>query len=202
MFSFMSPKQSPEAPKLGINLPDDNKVAAVELKDIADKYRKRTEQIDQQIKKANKDRELSKKLAASYIHNYYVMIDISSLLNQYAEFFQSIKEMLAKSDVQLEQLNAQSFQDLEKLTRQEMDKFTYKFSEQAEKVRKLFLNYNMQDQAAKLTAVPQLTSQVSAAADNAAALRRVGGSKKHLKKNDKSISNGRRQHQKKKGSET
>ena len=194
MFSWGSKPKTSESsyssPVLGLKLPDKNEVAAVELKTIADKYKKRTDQIDLHIRKAAKDRELAKKLSASYIHNYYVMIDISVLLNQYADFFQNIKEILAKSDVQLEQLNAQSFQDLEKLTRQEMDKFTTKFTDQAEKVKKLFMTYNMQEQAAKLSAVPQFTSQVSRAAEESKALNNppssYGGTKRRQYRKKKS----------------
>jgi hypothetical protein len=164
-------KSSDSSSSFGIKLPDDNKVAAVELKSIADKYKERSKKIDDHIKKASKDRELANKLAANYIHNYKVMIDISSLLNQYADFFQSIKNVLSNSDVQLEQLNAQSFQNLELLTRKEMDKFTSKFNEQAGKVKKLFEAYNMSSEAAKLNIIPQSTNEVSLLAEDAVKLR-------------------------------
>lgn len=200
MFSWVtgsSDKSSPSSTPMGVNLPADNKVALVEFKQIADKYKARSEQIDRHIKKASKDRELANKLAASFIHNYYVMIDISTLLNQYAEFFQSIKEMLSKSDVQLEQLNAQNFQNLERLTRQEMDKFANQFNEQATKVKRLFETYNMSEQAAKLSAVPQYASQVALAADEAirATVPKYGG-KKHLRKQQSKKNNGRKQEKK------
>lgn len=200
MFSWVtgsSDKSSPSSTPMGVNLPADNKVALVEFKQIADKYKARSEQIDRHIKKASKDRELANKLAASFIHNYYVMIDISTLLNQYAEFFQSIKEMLSKSDVQLEQLNAQNFQNLERLTRQEMDKFANQFNEQATKVKRLFETYNMTEQAAKLSAVPQYASQVAVAADEAirATVPKYGG-KKHLRKQQPKKNNGRKQEKK------
>ena len=195
MFSWAtgSSKTEPSTP-MGANLPADNKVALVEFKQIADKYKARSEQIDRHIRKASKDRELANKLASSFIHNYYVMIDISTLLNQYAEFFQSIKEMLSKSDVQLEQLNAQNFQNLEKLTRQEMDKFTSQFNDQAVKVKKLFETYNMAEQAAKLSAVPQYTANVALAADEA--LRAKSGGKNHLRKQRSKKNNGRQQEKK------
>lgn len=197
MFSWVTKGNQPEQPPMGVNLPADNKVALVEFKQIADKYKARSEQIDRHIKKASKDRELANKLASSFIHNYYVMIDISTLLNQYAEFFQSIKEMLSKSDVQLEQLNAQNFQNLERLTRQEMDKFTNQFSEQANKVKKLFETYNMTEQAAKLSAVPQFTSQVGIAADEAIlATPPKSGGKNHLRKQRAKNNNGRKQEKK------
>lgn len=184
----------------GVKLPDDNKVAKIELNALAKKYAERSKKIDDHIKKATKERELANKLAASFIHNYNVMIDISSLLNQYAEFFQQIKDLLMKSDSQLEQLNAQNFQNLERLTRQEMDRFTSKFTEQAEKVRKLFVTYNMNDQAAKLGTIPQMTSDVSTAAENVlrATPPKYGG-QKHLRKALKNGGNGRQQ--KKKGSQ-
>lgn len=196
MFSWAtgSSKTDPPSTPMGANLPADNKVALVEFKQIADKYKARSEQIDRHIKKASKDRELANKLASSFIHNYYVMIDISTLLNQYAEFFQSIKEMLSKSDVQLEQLNAQNFQNLEKLTRQEMDKFTSQFNDQAVKVKKLFETYNMPEQAAKLSAVPQYTANVALAADEA--LRAKSGGKNHLRKQRSKKNNGRQQEKK------
>jgi hypothetical protein len=80
---------------------------------------------------------------------------------------------------------------------QEMDKFTTKFTEQAEKVKKLFVSYNMNDQAAKLSAVPQFTTDVAAAAEEAirAAPPKTtfGGSKKYLKKITINMSNGRKQ---------
>lgn len=188
MFGWLSSSKTPENPMLGINLPPDNKVAAVELKNIADKYKTRSEQIDKQLKKASKDRELSNKLASSFVHNYQVMIDISVLLNQYADFFQSIKEVLSRSDVQLEQLNAQNFKNLELITRQEMDKFTSKFNEEGVKIKKLFETYNMTEQAAKLSAIPQLTSEVSFAAEE---VKNFSGGKKYLRKELSKIINGK-----------
>lgn len=187
----------------GVKLPEDNRVAKVELDELAKKYTDRSKKIDDHLKKAAKDRELANKLAASFIHNYYVMIDISSLLNQYAEFFATIKDTLLKSDTQLDQLNAQNFQNLERLTRQEMDKFTMKFTEQAEKVKKLFTTYNMADQAAKLSAVPQLATNVAMAAEEAIKAgppKSFGGSQKYLRKMTVNMSNGG--NKKKKGKKT
>jgi hypothetical protein len=199
MFNWSSKsKQQPststsDSPTFGIKLPDNsNKVAAAELKNITESFKKRNETIKGHLNKASKDRELANKLAANYIHNYHVMIDISVLLNQYAEFFNVIKDVLANSDIQVEQLNAQNFQNLERLTRQEMDKFTSKFTEQAGKVKKLFETYNMTEQAAKLSAVPTLTSQVGIAAEEAlkALPPKYGGTKKHLRKQLYKIVNG------------
>jgi monoamine oxidase len=191
MFNWLKDEKNTENPTLGINLPPDNRVAAVELKNIADKFKNKSEQINKHLKKATKDRELANKLASSFVHNYQVMIDISVLLNQYADFFQSIKEVLSRSDVQLEQLNAQNFQNLELLTRQEMDKFTGKFNDQATKIKKLFETYNMNEQAAKLGAIPQLTGEVAYAAEN---VKNFSGGKKHLRKELVKLING---HQKK-----
>lgn len=207
MFNWTSPKtqqstNSSTNSSFGIKLPENNKVAAVELDSIVKTYKDRSQKIDAHLKKAAKDRELANKLAASYIHNYYVMIDISVLLNQYAEFFKSIKDVLSSSDIQLEQLNSQNFQNLERLTRQEMDKFTHKFGEQAQKVRKLFVDYNMSEQAAKLDSIPSLTNQVSSTAENVMRLNKpnptYGGQKKHIKKKVVIKRNGTGQ--KKKGS--
>jgi hypothetical protein len=190
------PTSISSSPTFGVKLPEDNKVAAVELKNITESFVKRNKTIETHLNKASKDRELANKLAANYIHNYYVMIDISVLLNQYAEFFNTIKDVLANSDIQVEQLNAQNFQNLERLTRQEMDKFTSKFTEQATKVKKLFETYNMTEQAAKLSAVPTLTSQVGIAAEEALKAlppKYGGGRKKHLRKQlDKIVNGGRK----------
>lgn len=197
MFTWINKPDEPKEATFGVKLPGNN-VAKVELAKIADQYSKSSKKIDDHLKKAAKDRELANKLAASFIHNYYVMIDISSLLNQYAEFFATIKDTLMKSDTQLDQLNASNFQNLEKLTRQEMDKFTTKFTEQADKVKKLFETYNMNDQAAKLSAVPTLTANVAVAAENAIKATppktaSFGGSQKYLKEIINEISNGGKQ---------
>ena len=184
----MSSSKTPENPMLGINLPPDNKVAAVELKNIADKYKLQSEKLDKHIKKASKDRELANKLASSFVHNYQVMIDISVLLNQYADFFQSIKEVLSRSDMQLEQLNAQNFKNLELLTRQEMDKFNVKFSEEGAKIKKLVETYTMTEQAATLSAVRQLAGGLSVAAES---VKNFSGGKKYLRKELSKIINGK-----------
>jgi hypothetical protein len=197
--SSSSPSSSSSSQIIGINLPDDNKVAKIELREIAEKYEKRSRTIDAHLRKSEKDKQLANKLAASFIHNYHVMIDISVLLNQYAEFFQTIKESLLKSDVQLEQLNAQNFQNLEKLTRQEVDKFTVKFSEQAQKVQKLFQSYNMNEEARKLGMIPGLTSEVTNAAEESLRSAIRGGGKKYLRKELDIIVNGRKGNKKKAG---
>jgi hypothetical protein len=197
MFGFLG-KSEPATPSLGVNL-SENRVAKVELNALSKKFVDEREKISKHMTKMNKDREVADKLAGHFIHNYYVMIDISSLLNQYAEFFATIKDALIKSDIQMDQLNAANFQNLEKLTRQEMDKFTTKFAEQADKVKKLFVSYNMNDQAAKLSAIPQMSVDLGTAAEAAiqAAPRKpptsFGGSKRYLKKITVNMSNGGKQ---------
>lgn len=192
---FFSPKTS-EPKSFGVNLPD-NKVAEAEMKDIVDAYRKREAKAKDTVHVATKLKSFSNKLAGAYVHNYKIMVDMGNLLHQYAEFFQQIKDLLSKSDLEYDQLNAQSFENLEKLTRREMDRFTTKFNEQADRVRRLFMTYNMSEQADKLSAVPQMTGNVSRAAEETYDLLRqgssprYGGTQKYLKKASKESNNGR-----------
>lgn len=192
--SWLFGTKESEPKSFGVNLPD-NRIAETEMKNIVNAYRKREEKAKDTVKVATKLKSFSNKLAGTYIHNYRIMIDMGNLLHQYAEFFQQIKELLSRSDLEYDQLNAQSFENLEKMTRREMDRFTSKFNDQADKVRRLFLTYNMGEQAEKLSAVPSMTSDVSRAAEETLETLRqtnkYGGRQKYLKKMPLKSYNGR-----------
>lgn len=124
-----------------------------------------------------KERVLADKLATAYVHNYSTMIDVTGLLNQFAEFFKTMKDILKQSNIQLDQLNSEAFQNIEHLTRKEMDRYTNKFYEQSQKVQKLFQDYQMHDKANKLASIPGMTNQLTEAVDALKVARTSSGGK-------------------------
>lgn len=124
-----------------------------------------------------KERVLADRLATAYVHNYSVMVDITGLLNQFAEFFKTMKDILNRSNIQLDQLNSDAFQNIERLTRQEMDRYTTKFYEQSQRVQKLFQDYQMHDKANKLASIPGMTQQLTEAADAVKMAKAASGGK-------------------------
>jgi hypothetical protein len=176
MFAWMGNKEEPKpAPALG---------AVISTGSMQEEFNKMTNDVTKREKNLRrhlninaKERVLADKLATAYVHNYSTMIDITGLLNQFAGFFKTMKDILKQSNIQLDQLNSDAFQNIERLTRQEMDRYSTRFYEQSQKVQKLFQDYQMFDKANKIASIPGMTQQLTDSVDALKVARTATGGK-------------------------
>lgn len=182
MFGFLTGNRSeqPKAPSqptpvLGAVI--DTGSMKQEFEKMTSNVAKRERSLRRHLSINAKERVLADKLATAYVHNYSTMIDITGLLNQFAGFFKTMKDILKQSNIQLDQLNSEAFQNIERLTRQEMERYSTRFYEQSQKVQKLFQDYQMYDKANKLASIPGMTQQLTEATEALKVARASSGGK-------------------------
>lgn len=165
MFSFLGTKQANAPPSLitssspppapapapsvsfGANLPVGNKALSAEISEVGHKFVRANKKYRDEIDKYKKIAEFNKKLSSSYITNVHAMIDVSKLLNDYALFFNLLKEEIEKTEGQIGTLKTEDIQYLENLTKAKMEEFSNRFVEQSEKVKVLYNKYGQPDEA-------------------------------------------------------
>lgn len=149
-----STSSSPSA-SFGANLPVGNKALSAEISEVGQKFVKANKKYRDEIDKYKKIADFNKKLSASYIANVHAMIDVSKLLNDYAMFFNMLKEEINKTEGQIGTLQASDIQYLENLTKAKMEEFSNRFIEQSEKVKGLYSKYGQEDEAKTITSAQE-----------------------------------------------
>lgn len=201
MFNFLSSSKSPNpssspsssspSVSFGANLPVGNKALSVEISEVGQKFAKTNKKYRDEIDKYKKIADFNKKLSSSYIANVQAAIDISKLLNDYALFFNMLKDEINKTEGQIGTLQLADIQYLENLTKAKMEQFSSRFIEQSEKVRILYTKYGQQEEAKTLGSAQESLKTV---VDNAGIAYQtlvnstkqpsVGGSRKQKTKSD------------------
>ncbi len=183
------------AVSFGANLPVGNKALSAEISEVGQKFAKTSKKYRDEIDKYKKIADFNKKLSSSYIANVQAIIDVSKLLNDYALFFNMLKEEISKTEGQIGTLQAADIQYLENLTKAKMEQFSTKFIEQSEKVRTLYNKYGQQEEAKTIgSAQESLKTVVNNAGItyqsllNSTKQPSIGGSKKYSQKQTKKTS--------------
>lgn len=139
----------------GANLPVGNKALSAEISEVGQKFVKTNTKYRTEIDKYKKIAEFNKKLSSSYIANIHAVIDVSKLLNDYALFFNILKEEINKTEGQIGTLQTADIQYLENLTKAKLDEFSNKFIEQSEKVRGLYSKYGQEEEAKTISSAQE-----------------------------------------------
>lgn len=189
-------KKKNASPDFGISMGDSKFKAAVKLNDIEEKFKKTNEKITSEATKFKNVANLNKKLTESYVQNYYVMLDISKLLKDYADVFEKLSEMLKKYD-NIE-ISPMDMDHLKLITRAKLDELNGDFTKQSTSIRSLYSKYNMGNELNKLSAVEPLARNVGSSVDETLSkFIKTGGTTNYLKKTDKGSKNGRTSKEKK-----
>lgn len=179
-FGLFGPSQQESADKFGMNI--NNRAAATELKEIGEKWKRTNDKFNNEIGKYKKLNEISKKQSVVIRENFSVMIDMSRLLNSYAEFINIIKKSIAEADANIGTMKLEDFQYLENLTRSKLDQLRNTFGEQATGVKALYEKYGNPEAARLLDETLKKSADISSSADTTfseltAATSRSGGRK-------------------------
>jgi hypothetical protein len=143
---FSTAEKTPTA-AFGANLPIGNKALSAEIEEVGQKFVKTNKKYINEIDKYKKIADFNKKLSSSYIANVHAIIDVSKLLNDYAAFFNLLKDEINKTDGKIGTLQSSDIQYLENLTKAKMEEFGNKFIEQSGKVKDLYIKYGQESEA-------------------------------------------------------
>jgi len=173
------------ADTFGVNI--NNRAAATELKEIGEKWKRTNDKFNIEIGKYKKLNEISKKQSVVIRENFAVMIDMSRLLNSYAEFINIIKKSIAEANANIGTMKLEDFQYLENLTRSKLDQLRNTFGEQATGVKALYEKYGNPEAAKLLDETLKKSADISSSADSTlselSASLRSGGERKKKKPN-------------------
>lgn len=160
---FLFPSKSKSA-SFGANLPIGSKGLSSEINEVGEKFTKTSKNIKSEIEKYKKINEFNKKLSASYVNNMHVMVDVSKLLNDYAQFFNLLKTQLDNMG-DIGHLKQEDIAYLENLTRAKMESFASDFIKQSDNVKSLYEKYGQNKEAEKLSSAQQSLRSVIDNAD-------------------------------------
>lgn len=149
-----STSQKPSV-SFGANLPIGNKALSAEITEVGQKFVKTNKKYRDEIDKYKKIADLNKKLSSSYIANIHAMVDVSKLLNDYAFFFNLLKDEIATTEGQIGTLKQEDIQYLENLTKAKMDEFSNRFMEQSDKVKILYNKYGQNEEVQRIASAQE-----------------------------------------------
>lgn len=187
MFSGLFGNSKATSVSFGANLPVGSKALSAEINDVGEKFSKTNKKYRDEIDKYKKIADFNKKLSSSYIANIHAMVDVSKLLNDYALFFNLLKEEIAKTESQIGTLKTEDIQYLESLTKAKMDDFSSKFLSESDKVKILYSKYGQEQEVKNIiTAQEAIKTTVGDATTTYKSLtEQQGGKKKEIKKVNK-----------------
>lgn len=135
------------SPTLGINISASDGINT-ELAHVTSKLRSTNKKYTDEIVKYKEIAEFNKSLSASYMQNIKAMINVSQLLEQYANIFNVLKEETDKLEKALGvQLNVQDFQYLENMTKDKMAELNDKFIKETDSLKKVFDKYGKKQES-------------------------------------------------------
>lgn len=125
----------------GANLPIGTKALASKVKDVSDRLTQSHKKYRSEIEKYKQIAEFNKKLSSSYLANLDAMLDVSTLLNEYTEFFDKLVDALNQSDATIDELSLKDIAYLRDLTKDKLDDFSTKFTKETKKAIDLFTQF-------------------------------------------------------------
>lgn len=138
---FGSSKGNDTAKKVEEAVKDSEKIKA-EIDNVQGSLLKNSKYYQDNIKKYKDIAKFNQQLTRSYISNMKVMVDVSDLLNNYANVFSSLREEFAKMESALgKPLELADFEYLENLTKTKIDVLNSEFQKQSNGIKKLYAEY-------------------------------------------------------------
>jgi len=145
-------------PSLGINLGAKDGMSS-ELEQVTKKIKNTSRRYTSESGKYKEIAAFNKKLSESYMQNLQAMVDVSRLLEQYANVFFILREEIEKMEKALGiELQVQDFQYLENMTKDRMAELTAKFNKEADDLKKLYSKYGKIDEVNQLDGAQKLVN--------------------------------------------
>ncbi len=174
-------------PVLGINLgPKEN--INVELDKVTSQIQKTNKRYTDEIAKYKEVAAFNKKLSDSYVRNLQAMVDVSKLLDQYANVFVVLRQETEKLEKALGMdFKIEDFQYLENLTKDKMAELNNNFIKETESLKKLYDKFGKREEIANIEESQRLMkASISNASTTYQKLveldKQSGGKKRRVKK--------------------
>jgi len=192
---FGSPKEKEKEPlfssvlapasKLGENIGRTDKDINQEIEQVTKQIQRTNKKYTDEISKYKEIAKFNQKLTQSYVQNLQVIVDVSKLLEQYANVFYVLREETEKLEKTLGvDFNIAEFQYLENMTKDKMYELNTQFLKETTNLKSLYEKFGKTEEAKSITNAQAL---MVAAANNSKEtfdkLKTVGGGgTKHLRK--------------------
>lgn len=146
LFGSSSKKENDTVKKVEEAVKDSEKIKA-EIESVQGSLLKNSKHYQDNIKKYKDIAKFNQHLTRSYISNMKVMVDVSDLLNNYANVFSSLREEFTKMESALgKPLELADFEYLENLTKTKIDALNNEFQKQSSGIKKLYAEYGQPDE--------------------------------------------------------
>jgi len=172
-----SPQQSAS---LGINIGrSDPKNISQEIEQVTKQIQRTNKKYTDEITKYKEIAKFNQKLTQSYVQNLQVIVDVSKLLEQYANVFYVLREETEKLEKSLGmQFNIDDFRYLERLTADKMMELNKTFMKETTDLKTLYEKYGKADEAKTIadaqTLMETATNESKETFDRVAELDKLG----------------------------
>lgn len=145
-FSWFFKSKKDAAQAVEESMKDSEKIKA-EIDNMQGSIVKTSKTYQENIKKYKDIAKFNQHLTRSYISNMKVIVDVSELLNSYANVFGSLKDEFAKMESALgKPLEISDFEYLEGLTKTKIETLSNEFQKQSDGIKKLYAEYGKPDE--------------------------------------------------------
>ena len=153
-------QQVPSITSLGINIGrSDPKNISQEIEQVTKQIQRTNRKYTDEITKYKEIANFNKKLTQSYVQNLQVIVDVSKLLEQYANVFYVLREETEKLEKSLGmEFNIDDFRYLERLTADKMMELNNMFMKETSDLKNLYEKYGKKDEAKTIADAQQLMS--------------------------------------------
>jgi len=192
-------------PALGVNIGKNDKNINQEIEQVTKQIQRTNKKYTDEIDKYKEIAKFNQKLTQSYVQNLQVIVDVSKLLEQYANVFYVLREETQKLEKTLGMdFNIQEFQYLENMTKDKMQELNAQFFKETEGIKKLYEQFGKPDEVRNISNAQNLMATSLASSKETfdklqemdkLSKMHVGGTKakkNHLRKSNKSMINGRK----------
>jgi hypothetical protein len=134
-------KSEKKGKPLGETLGNSESIKA-EIQNMQGSIVKTSRTYQDNIKKYKEIAKFNQQLTKSYVENMKVIVDVSELLNSYANVFSSLRDEFGKMEEAMgKPLDFSDFQYLENLTKNKIETLNSEFQKQSEGIKKLYAEY-------------------------------------------------------------
>lgn len=155
------PKQ-PSPVSLGVNIGRSDKNINQEIEQVTKQIQRTNKKYTDEISKYKEVAKFNQKLTQSYVQNLQVIVDISKLLEQYANVFYVLREETEKLEQTLGMdFSIAKFQYLENMTKDKMQELNTQFMKETSNLKTLYEQFGKTDEARSITNAQTLMASVA-----------------------------------------
>lgn len=154
----------PQPQQFGVELSTGNRGLASELHQAGTELKTTSKKVRQALGDYKNYQELYKITSRSYYANLSAMLDVSKMLNDYASFFNILREEISKTTGVLGTLQPTDIEYLENLTKEKMAQFSQSFITETNKVKGIYQKFGQNDELSRIQSAQEAMQSTNDAA--------------------------------------